>query len=168
MYKHISAALMSKIPVIQPNYICHRLKSIASHFTFGRQEDAHEFLRYVIDKMWRSCLTCHEKQYGLPGLVMKSDHLTKATTAINHIFGGYHRSQVSCTQCKAESNTYDYFMDFMLDIQVKIFKKNNYLGFFNCFVCLIPYISRMYQVWNKHYKILSIPNFYVMKMHINV
>ncbi|KAH9414544.1 Ubiquitin carboxyl-terminal hydrolase 42, partial [Dermatophagoides pteronyssinus] len=117
MYKHISAALMSKIPVIQPNYICHRLKSIASHFTFGRQEDAHEFLRYVIDKMWRSCLTCHEKQYGLPGLVMKSDHLTKATTAINHIFGGYHRSQVSCTQCKAESNTYDYFMDFMLDIQ---------------------------------------------------
>lgn len=159
MHRHITTALMSKMSVIQPNYICNRLKSIASHFTFGRQEDAHEFLRYVVDKMWRSCLSCHEKQYGLPGLVMKSDHLTKETTAINHIFGGYHRSQVSCMQCKAESNTYDYFMDFMLDIQVI----NDHQIIFNQL-----FSPRMYPVWNKHCKILSIQNSYATKMPINV
>jgi len=29
---------------------------IAKHLRFGHQEDAHEFLRYVIDGMQKSCL----------------------------------------------------------------------------------------------------------------
>ena len=118
MIKHVMATLSRNQPVIKPIYICQRLKSIAKHFNFGRQEDAHEFLRYVIDHMWRSCLTIHEHELGLTGTTAKLDHLTKSTTAINQIFGGYHRSQVLCLQCKEKSNTYDYFMDFMLDIQV--------------------------------------------------
>jgi len=95
------------------------MKSIAKHFNFGRQEDAHECLRYVIDHMCRSCLSIHEHELGIAGPTSKLDHLTKSTTAINQIFGGYHRSQVFCLQCKEKSNTYDYFMDFMLDIQVR-------------------------------------------------
>ena len=97
---------------IKPINICRRLKSIAKHLTFGRQEDAHEFLRYVIDNMWKSCLNNNDIQS------QKLDPLSKETTPINQIFGGYHRSQVICLQCKAKSNTYDYFMDFMLDIKV--------------------------------------------------
>ena len=119
MMKHIENALTRNPPIIKPMYICQRFKSIAKHFTFGRQEDAHEFLRYVIDHMWRSCLSIHEQELGISGL--KFDHFTKATTAINQIFGGYHRSQVVCLQCKEKSNTYDYFMDFMLDIQVLLY-----------------------------------------------
>jgi ubiquitin carboxyl-terminal hydrolase 36/42 len=29
---------------------------IAKHLRFGQQEDSHEFLRYVIDGMMKSCL----------------------------------------------------------------------------------------------------------------
>jgi hypothetical protein len=29
---------------------------IAKHFRFGSQEDAHEFLRYTVDAMQKSCL----------------------------------------------------------------------------------------------------------------
>ncbi len=112
---HINNALQRIAPVIKPIQICQRIKSIAKHFNFGRQEDSHEFLRYVIDHLWRSCLAIHEQDLGGNA---KLDHLTKSTTAINHIFGGYHRSQVSCLNCKEKSNTYDYFMDFMLEIQV--------------------------------------------------
>ena len=49
---------------------------------------------------------------------MKLDNKSKETTFINQIFGGYHRSQVTCLNCKAKSDTYDYFMDFILDIKV--------------------------------------------------
>jgi len=40
-------------------HICHELTFvlvIAKHMRWGRQEDAHEFLRYVIDAMQKSCL----------------------------------------------------------------------------------------------------------------
>lgn len=117
MHTHIEATLNRRMGnVYRPNPIAQRLKSIARHFTFGRQEDAHEFLRYVIDHMWRACLSVHEREMGIANTSSKFDHLTKATTAINQIFGGYHRSQIFCLNCKAKSNTYDYFMDFMLDI----------------------------------------------------
>ncbi len=58
--------------------------AIAKHFRLGRQEDAHEFLRYFIDGLQRSCL------HGYPA---KLDPHSKATTVIHQIFGGYHRSQ---------------------------------------------------------------------------
>ncbi|CAG2162257.1 unnamed protein product [Oppiella nova] len=98
---------------VKPIEICRRLKAIAKHFQLGRQEDAHEFLRYVVDNMWKSCLNSND---SVPN-ASKLDPKSKETTAINQIFGGYHRSQVTCFACKAKSNTYDYFMDFMLDIK---------------------------------------------------
>ncbi|XP_054167930.1 ubiquitin carboxyl-terminal hydrolase 36-like [Oppia nitens] len=111
MIRHIRQSRIHSDKVIKPINICRRLKSIAKHFQFGRQEDAHEFLRYVIDNMWKSCLNNKDTANS------KLDPLSKETTAINQIFGGYHRSQVICLECKAKSNTYDYFMDFMLDIK---------------------------------------------------
>ena len=111
--RHIKRVYGHSGDAIRPVYIYQRLKLIAKHFTFGRQEDAHEFLRYVIDNMWKACLTNFEHNNNF-----KLDHLSKETTIINHIFGGYHRSQVICLHCNEKSNTYDYFMDFMLDIKV--------------------------------------------------
>lgn len=58
--------------------------AIAKQFRQGRQEDAHEFLRYFVDGLQKSCLQ---------GLSPKLDLHTKATTVIHKIFGGYHRSQ---------------------------------------------------------------------------
>ena len=43
------------------------------------------------------------------------------TTLVHHIFGGYLRSQVVCTQCHRASNTYDEF----LDVSVVIAKVNS-------------------------------------------
>lgn len=57
---------------------------IAKPFRQGRQEDAHEFLRYFVDALQKSCLQ------GLPSNL---DPHSKATTVVHKIFGGYHRSQ---------------------------------------------------------------------------
>lgn len=113
LQKHMKRALDRPGDVIKPLYIYQKLKSIAKHFQFGRQEDAHEFLRYVVDNLWKASLFNYDGN-------IKLDPASKETTIINHIFGGYHRSQVTCLRCKEKSNTYDHFMDFILDIKQNV------------------------------------------------
>ncbi|GBM79562.1 Ubiquitin carboxyl-terminal hydrolase 42 [Araneus ventricosus] len=113
LQKHIRRTIGKTGDIIKPNDVYQRLKLIAKHFQFGRQEDAHEFLRYVIDNLWKSCLNQNNN-------CSKLDPASKETTVINQIFGGYHRSQVTCLRCKEKSNTFDHFMDFILDIKQNV------------------------------------------------
>lgn len=95
---------------IKPMAIIQKLKFIAKHLRFGHQEDAHEFLRYVIDGMQKSCLAAD-------GYTEKLDRMSKHTTMVHQVFGGYYRSQVQCLKCKNNSNTFDPLMDILLDIK---------------------------------------------------
>ncbi|KAK3705191.1 hypothetical protein QZH41_013988 [Actinostola sp. cb2023] len=92
---------------IKPLAIIQKLRCIAKHLRFGHQEDAHEFLRYVIDGMQKSSLHGFEKL----------DKSSKETTVIHRIFSGYYRSQVRCLMCHNTSNTFDPLMEVMLDIK---------------------------------------------------
>lgn len=114
LQKHMKRCKLNAGSSFKPLFICQKLRFIAKHFQFGRQEDAHEFLRYVIECMWKSSLTNfqHKNQNA------ELDPLVKQTTIINRIFGGFHRSQVTCLKCHEKSNTFDHFMEFILDIKV--------------------------------------------------
>lgn len=74
----------------------------------GRQEDSHEFIRYVIEAMQQSLLFGYDS---------KLDSRIKETTLIHQIFGGYLRSQIKCAKCKYESNTFDPFLDLSMDLK---------------------------------------------------
>ena len=91
-----------------PKGIVGRIKSIAKHMRIGNQEDAHEFLRYLVDAIQKSSL------YGLDP---KLDTRIQETTLIHQIFGGYLQSQILCSVCKHQSNTFDPCLDLSLDIQ---------------------------------------------------
>ncbi|XP_041086154.1 ubiquitin carboxyl-terminal hydrolase 42 isoform X2 [Polyodon spathula] len=106
MQNHITQVFANSGNVIKPMSVINDLKRIAKHFRFGSQEDAHEFLRYTIDAMQKSCL---------PG--NKLDRHTQATTLIHQIFGGYLRSRVKCLNCKAVSDTFDPYLDVALEIK---------------------------------------------------
>ena len=100
----------------------HSLSAIAKHFKFGRQEDAHEFLRYFVDALQRAALHHFSTKYDVgysfvthPSCVMqlsfslntyRMDPYSKHTTVIHQIFGGYHRSQgiaaYTCTYSERE------------------------------------------------------------------
>lgn len=67
----------------------------------GQQEDAHEFLRYLLEGMERAYLTRHK--------ATKLDSYSKETTPINQIFGGYIRTEVKCLQCQHVSTTFQHF-----------------------------------------------------------
>ncbi|KAJ2807566.1 hypothetical protein H4S07_003567, partial [Coemansia furcata] len=93
---------------ISPKSIVGRLKLVAKHMRIGRQEDAHEFLRLLVDAFQRSLLH---------GIDPKIDRRIQETTLAHQIFGGYLQSQVKCSRCNHESNTFEPLLDLSLDIQ---------------------------------------------------
>uniref|UniRef100_A0A1A7Y6E9 ubiquitinyl hydrolase 1 n=1 Tax=Iconisemion striatum TaxID=60296 RepID=A0A1A7Y6E9_9TELE len=106
MQNHVIQVFANSGNVIKPIGVLNELKRIAKHFRYGSQEDAHEFLRYTVDAMQKSCL---------PGA--KLDRQTQATTFIHQVFGGYLRSRVKCLNCKSVSDTFDPFLDITLEIK---------------------------------------------------
>ncbi|XP_062859252.1 ubiquitin carboxyl-terminal hydrolase 42 [Trichomycterus rosablanca] len=106
MQNHITQVFANSGNVIKPIGVLNELKRIAKHFRYGSQEDAHEFLRYTVEAMQKSCL---------PGNIL--DRQTQATTLVHQIFGGYLRSRVKCLNCKAVSDTFDPYLDIALDIK---------------------------------------------------
>ncbi|XP_072337614.1 uncharacterized protein usp42 isoform X2 [Scyliorhinus torazame] len=107
MQNHITQVFSSSGNVIKPMSVINDLRRIAKHFRFGNQEDAHEFLRYTVDALQKSCLNGSNKL----------DRQTQATTMICQIFGGYLRSRVKCLNCKGVSDTYDPYLDIALEIK---------------------------------------------------
>ena len=80
---------------------------IARSLSPGRQEDAHEFLRYLVDGLQNACLHGFEKL----------DKITKGTTMVNSIFTGQLRNSVTCQQCGYVSLMHDAMMDLCLEIK---------------------------------------------------
>ena len=99
-----------QVNIIKPSKIYEKLKFICKHLVHGRQEDAHEFLRYLIESF--------QKCYLISRKVHKSiDSYSKETTPFNQTFGGYLRQELHCLKCRYVSVTYQHFMDIMLDIK---------------------------------------------------
>ncbi|KAI5645357.1 ubiquitin carboxyl-terminal hydrolase domain-containing protein [Phthorimaea operculella] len=95
---------------IKPWQVYSKLRLICRHLTPGRQEDAHEFLRYLVEAMEKCYLT------RIPNSE-KLDQYSKETTPLNQILGGYLRSTVRCLACHHLSVTYQHFQDLLLDIR---------------------------------------------------
>ena len=87
---------------ICPKSILSKLKLIAKQFKLGRQEDAHEFMLYMVESLQKSCM---------------GKNIKKNTGLIHDIFGGSIQSQVVCQVCKTESNTVDPIVDLSLEIK---------------------------------------------------
>ncbi|KAJ0733458.1 putative ubiquitinyl hydrolase 1 [Helianthus annuus] len=93
------------------------LKIFAEHFCVGRQEDAHEFLRYVIDACHTTSLRLKKLQQQKRKLVSNGggDSIS-GSTVVKEIFGGALQSQVKCLACGNESNKVDEIMDISIDV----------------------------------------------------
>ncbi|XP_075978906.1 ubiquitin specific peptidase 36 [Anticarsia gemmatalis] len=95
---------------IKPWQVYSKLRLICRHLTPGRQEDAHEFLRYLVEAMEK----CYLNRFVNSD---KLDQYSKETTPMNQILGGYLRSTVRCLACHHLSTTYQHFQDLLLDIR---------------------------------------------------
>lgn len=82
---HIKCALDSPGKTISPRVLCQNIRHISKCFKIGRQEDAHEFTRYLLEAMQQACLEPSKKV-----LPPQSE-----TTFVHQAFGGRLRSQVT-------------------------------------------------------------------------
>lgn len=97
---------------VKPVPVFSRLRSICKHMVVGRQEDAHEFLRYLIEAMEKAYMERFPKS-----VLANLDQYSKETTPLNQILGFYLRSNVRCLSCGHNSITFQHFEDLLLDIR---------------------------------------------------
>ncbi|KAK6947235.1 Peptidase C19, ubiquitin carboxyl-terminal hydrolase [Dillenia turbinata] len=119
--KRIACSLSVDLTLDSPARIQSCLRIFAEHFRLGRQEDAHEFLRYVIDACHNTCLRLKKlllrrKTSNVANGGSACEQFNTNSTVVKEIFGGALRSQVKCLSCGAESNKTDEIMDISLDI----------------------------------------------------
>ncbi|RAL47956.1 hypothetical protein DM860_015743 [Cuscuta australis] len=106
--RHVEKASQGRQP-FSPINILSRLPSLGCNLGCGKQEDAHEFMRFAIDTMQSVCLD----EFGGEKAVPPS---SQETTLIQHIFGGRLQSQVICSQCNNISNQFENIMDLTVEI----------------------------------------------------
>ncbi|XP_056635240.1 ubiquitin carboxyl-terminal hydrolase 36 [Diorhabda sublineata] len=95
---------------IRPLLIYNKLRLVCRNLIPGRQEDAHEFLRYLVEAMEKAYLSRFKNNSDF-------DSKVKETTPLNQILGGYLRSAVRCLKCGHVSTTFQHFQDLLLDIR---------------------------------------------------
>jgi hypothetical protein len=90
----------------------------AEHFRWGRQEDAHEFLRYVVDACHTADLRMHKRlrAAAASGNCGEDVRGQGVCLVMRETFGGALLRQVKCLECKGESDETDEIMDISLDL----------------------------------------------------
>ncbi|XP_024182286.1 ubiquitin carboxyl-terminal hydrolase 17 isoform X2 [Rosa chinensis] len=91
---------------LSPIRILSRIHKIGSHLGHGKEEDAHEFLRYAVDTMQSVCL----KEAGAIG------PLAEQTTLVGMTFGGHLRSKIKCMKCLGKTEQFERMMDLTVEI----------------------------------------------------
>lgn len=117
---------------ISPDELFVVIWRVVPRFRGYQQQDAHEFLRYTLDRV-------HNELVHLPdssGVAVTTNHSTAGTPSTNSnkssivtsIFGGALLSEVRCLACATEYKKVDPFLDLSLDIPDIISKKRNKNG----------------------------------------
>ena len=94
--------------VVSPRGMVQSIRQVSKQFRPMRQEDAHEYLRQLLDCM-------HEDILRSRGLKISSGKIAE-TTLISRIFGGYLCNELKCASCHFSSKTYNHFQDLSLDV----------------------------------------------------
>lgn len=94
---------------LSPSGITGRIRAIGRQFRTGRQEDAHEFLLCLLDRLQEMAVSRWSGANNLPAEIA-------ATTEIGQIFGGTLVSQVRCGECGRVSSTSEFFHDLCLEL----------------------------------------------------
>ena len=95
---------------LSPRLLYQNIRRIGKHLRPARQEDAHEFLRLLLD-----CI--HEEILKAKGIKSSPNNVKlQNTTLICRMFGGYLRNELCCSLCDYKSRTYNLFQDLQLDL----------------------------------------------------
>jgi len=94
---------------ISPDSLFQAIWKVVPRFRGYQQQDAHEFLRYMLDRLHTELL------HLLPGK-LKAEPKVQSNSLVTSVFGGTLQSCVTCLTCKQTSKTNDPFLDLSIDI----------------------------------------------------
>ncbi|KAE9615213.1 putative ubiquitinyl hydrolase 1 [Lupinus albus] len=97
---------------LSPMSILSQLQNIGSQLCSGREEDAHEFLRFAVETMQSICL--------MEAAANASDSLKEETNLMGLTFGGYLRSKIQCIKCGSKSERHERIMDMTVEIEGEV------------------------------------------------
>ncbi|GAB0495475.1 hypothetical protein MMPV_006777 [Pyropia vietnamensis] len=101
--------------VVTPVELSSALRATARTFRPGRQEDAHEYLRHLLDATVRSAtLGCARAASALPRQPVSAAEEARSLT--HRVFGGTLQSTVVCGSCGRHSPTLETFLDLSVDV----------------------------------------------------
>ena len=107
--EHVARALNSSGRTIAPVAFVKNLRALSKTFRKGRQEDAHELARCLLDAM-------HKKSVEIIKPKISPNSARAETSFVWKVFGGKLRSQVNCKTCGRNSETFDPFLDLSLEV----------------------------------------------------
>lgn len=93
---------------LSPRSMVQNIRRVGRQFRTMRQEDAHEYLRQLLDCMHEEILKANN--------VKTSDGKIAETTLISRVFGGYLCSELKCPKCAYSSQSYNHFQDLSLEV----------------------------------------------------
>uniref|UniRef100_A0A673NJB2 Ubiquitin carboxyl-terminal hydrolase n=1 Tax=Sinocyclocheilus rhinocerous TaxID=307959 RepID=A0A673NJB2_9TELE len=106
-----------------PDALFYVIWKIMPSFRGYQQQDAHEFLRYLLDHLHREM---QGSKNGLPSPALSPDRpkhaseskccINGTSTIVTSVFGGVLQNEVYCLICGTESRKFDPFLDLSLDI----------------------------------------------------
>lgn len=116
-----------------PDSLFYAIWKIMPSFRGYQQQDAHEFMRYLLDHLHRE-LQCSRngtsRPVSPPGGVRLSAAEGKScingtASVVTSIFGGILQNEVNCLICGTESRKFDPFLDLSLDIPSQFRQKRS-------------------------------------------
>ena len=123
---------MAKHKVISPEALFHVIWKVVPRFRGYQQQDAHEFLRYMLDRLHTELLCLlpgdlnflqqqnlspySRRRSGTGGPSSGSGVKGVTSSLVTSIFGGTLQSEVTCLSCQMSSKKHDPFLDLSIDI----------------------------------------------------
>ncbi|KAI4314480.1 hypothetical protein L6164_027383 [Bauhinia variegata] len=105
--EHIERSLATSGRILSPWKLVNNLNHFSSCFRRYQQEDAHEFMQCVLDKLDRCFVDLKKKNQSC----QQDDNL------VEKVFGGRLISKLQCSNCGHCSDTYEPLIDLSLGIQ---------------------------------------------------
>jgi len=103
---------------ISPDSLFHAIWKVVPRFRGYQQQDAHEFLRYMLDRLHTELLLLLPSRFRNDRIdeVLRGAPLAKSHSVVTSVFGGTLQSEVTCLNCRTTSKKQDPFLDISVDI----------------------------------------------------